>query len=72
MSTTNRATTLALAAGAVVLTSVAGYAIWFDYRRQTDKDFRRKISEYARTLSKEGRGLKGREEREAREKGEVG
>lgn len=26
-----------------MLTSVAGYAVWFDYRRQNDKDFRRKI-----------------------------
>jgi len=41
----NRATTIAIGVGAVLLTSVAGYAVWFDYRRQTDKDFRRKISE---------------------------
>ncbi|KAL7417345.1 mitochondrial outer membrane translocase complex, subunit Tom20 domain-containing protein [Mrakia frigida] len=48
----NRATTIAIGVGAVLLTSVAGYAVWFDYRRQTDKDFRRKIRKQNKKVSK--------------------
>jgi hypothetical protein len=42
----NRATTIALVGGATAITLVAGYAVYFDYKRQTDKEFRRKLREF--------------------------
>lgn len=45
MSSMNRATTIALIGGATAITLVAGYAVYFDYKRQTDNEFRRKLRE---------------------------
>jgi hypothetical protein len=42
----NRATTIALVGGATAITLVAGYAVYFDYKRQTDKEFRRQLREF--------------------------
>ncbi|CDZ96773.1 Translocase of outer mitochondrial membrane complex, subunit TOM20 [Phaffia rhodozyma] len=39
----SRQVNIAIGVGATVLTLAAGYAAWFDYKRQTDKQFRKKL-----------------------------
>lgn len=46
--------TLWLTAGALA-TGVVGYAIWFDYKRQNDKDFRRKLDKDRKRTSRDAK-----------------
>lgn len=45
MVTTRQVQVIAASVGAVAAAGVVGYAVWFDYKRRNDPEFRKKLSE---------------------------